>query len=256
MQPAAWKKNRAALSRFFVIDGGEWHHSRIDDELAKAAAFIEKQKANGARGGRPKKAKYEKPEESQTESQNKPTGFDRDNPNHNPNESPSPSPTPKTKPLAAATPLTVVAPPEKSVAAAPEKSKGPDPITARAIELAVLLRPRGAAIQASDPRLRAWAAQGVTDAQVLSALETATARRAEQGSPQPVNSGYLDAIITDLLAEKPAKRSEEKAPPWWSSNDLMIAKGATLGMSPRPGEDWPQFRGRINAKLADAANAA
>lgn len=92
LQPAAWKKHRPALSRLFSVNDGEWHHKRIDHELDEARKFIEKQKANGAKGGRPKK----NPNHNPNESQQKPMGFDRDNPNHNPNESPSPSPTPLT----------------------------------------------------------------------------------------------------------------------------------------------------------------
>lgn len=88
LQPAAWKKNRPVISSFFNIEAGRWHHKRIDEERAKAVKFVEKQKANGAKGGRPKK--------TQSESQIKPMGFDRDNPNHNPDESPSPSPSPLT----------------------------------------------------------------------------------------------------------------------------------------------------------------
>lgn len=84
LQPAVWKKHRPVLERLFKVIDGQWRHKRIDEEYAKAVAFNEKQKANGAKGGRPKK--------TQTETQNKPMGFDRDNPDDNPNESPSPSP--------------------------------------------------------------------------------------------------------------------------------------------------------------------
>lgn len=84
LQPAAWKKNKPALSRLFVITEGEWHHKRIEKELSAANQFIAKQKANGAKGGRPKK--------TQTTTQKEPMGFSGDNPNNNPNESPSPSP--------------------------------------------------------------------------------------------------------------------------------------------------------------------
>lgn len=90
LQPAAWKKLRPAIARLFQIANGEWRHKRIDEELDKASQFIAKQKANGSKGGRPKKTQSNNPNESQK----KPMGFDRDNPNHNPNKSPSPSPSP------------------------------------------------------------------------------------------------------------------------------------------------------------------
>lgn len=75
-----------------------------------------------------------------------------------------------------------------------------DPITARAIELASMLIHRGAALQASDPRVRRWAEIGVSDAQALTALDTAQQRREEQANPQPVNAGLIDAILGDLTA--------------------------------------------------------
>lgn len=71
----------------------------------------------------------------------------------------------------------------------------PDPIAMRAIELTALLRTRGAKLQASDPRVRSWAEQGITDAQALAALERAQQQRSDRGDPSPVNSGYIDAIL-------------------------------------------------------------
>lgn len=84
-----------------------------------------------------------------------------------------------------------------------------DPVQIRSIELATLLRKRGAALQASDPRVLAWAASGVTDAQALTALETAQQRRHEQGNAQPINAGYLDAILRDAAGSSPAKSSRK-----------------------------------------------
>lgn len=78
-----------------------------------------------------------------------------------------------------------------------EPSPIADPITTRAVGIAVLLRQRGAGVTAGDPRLRGWAERGVTDAALLTALETAERRRCESASLQPVNSGLLDAILAD-----------------------------------------------------------
>ena len=82
---------------------------------------------------------------------------------------------------------------------------GQDPITIRAIELSAMLHQRGAALQASDPRVRAWAERGISDAQALTALETAETRRAEKGSAQAINAGLLDAIISDLATDSPPR---------------------------------------------------
>lgn len=75
-----------------------------------------------------------------------------------------------------------------------------DPISGRAIDLASILISRGAALQASDPRVRRWAEEGISDAQALTALDTAQQRREDQANPQPVNAGLIDAILGDLKA--------------------------------------------------------
>ncbi len=188
MQPAAWKKCRPVMARFFTIVDGEWCHKRIDEEHSKAVKFVEKQKANGTKGGRPKKS--ETPTQSGT--QKKPMGSFWDNPNHKPNETPSPSPsptpTPKEEPQ-----TTTVHFAEPSVVV--DSCRPPDPIAARAIELTALLRHRGAKLQAADPQVRHWAEQGVTDAQALDALERAQSQRAARSDPSPVNAGYLESIL-------------------------------------------------------------
>jgi uncharacterized protein YdaU (DUF1376 family) len=57
--PAQWKKMRPTIAAFFHIEGGEWRHKRIEDELRKAADFSRRQAEKGKKGGRPRK-----PEES------------------------------------------------------------------------------------------------------------------------------------------------------------------------------------------------
>lgn len=97
------------------------------------------------------------------------------------------------------------------------KTAPPDPVTARAIEIAIMLRQRGAALQHSDPRVIAWAREGFSDAQLLTALETAQRQRAERNSTQPVNAGYLDAIVREnaraAATGKPSTASKERFDP-------------------------------------------
>lgn len=45
----------AVLSEFFTLAGGVWTNGRCDEEIEKARIRIETAKANGKRGGRPKK---------------------------------------------------------------------------------------------------------------------------------------------------------------------------------------------------------
>lgn len=104
---------------------------------------------------------------------------------------------------------------------------GPDPITLRAIELSALLHQRGAALQASDPRVRAWAERGISDAQALTALETAETRRAEKGSSQAVNAGLLDAILSDLATDSPPRNRPPPAPRSPTLSDQRRAAATT-----------------------------
>jgi uncharacterized protein YdaU (DUF1376 family) len=75
----AWRKMREAIVAFFTVADGSWHHGRIDAELDRALRFIERQAANGSRGGRPRKP---------NKTQEKPTA----NPNHIPLETTSEPP--------------------------------------------------------------------------------------------------------------------------------------------------------------------
>ncbi len=85
-----------------------------------------------------------------------------------------------------------------------------DPIVGRAIEITALLAKRGAAIQASNPTVRAWAEQGVTDTQALQALDIANERRQERADPSPVNAGLLNAIIGDIRNKPLARASPQR----------------------------------------------
>ena len=102
---------------------------------------------------------------------------------------PEPPPEPETPPAAAA-----------------------DPIHARAVEITVMLRKRGAALQASDPRIRGWAEKGVTDAQLLTALETAEERRRQKADPRPINSGLVDSILPDVSSPSAHPKTVPKRP--------------------------------------------
>jgi uncharacterized protein YdaU (DUF1376 family) len=185
------------LAEFFNLVEGVWMNKRAEEEIAKAHVKISAAKENGKKGGRPKKSKSG----SENETQQKPSGLLVGSEN-------------ETQQKAHQAPSTKHHTPESKQAASvdqPEAGTQPtaaaDPIHGRAIELTTMLRKRGAALQASDPRLRRWAETGITDAQALAALETAQQRREEQGNHQPINAGYLDAILKDATGTgTPTKR--------------------------------------------------
>lgn len=151
------------------------------------------------------------------------------------------------------------APPPNDETPPPEENHPPpeataDAITVRAVAIAVLLRQRGAGVAAGDVRLRTWAERGVTDAALLTALETAEKRRAAAGNVNPVNAGLLDAILED--ARSPPARSSASCIPWWSTDQTVMAKGRELGLEPRPGESMAQFKGRVSEKVGQAEGVA
>lgn len=78
-----------------------------------------------------------------------------------------------------------------------------DPITSRSIELAGLLIQRGAKLTATNPDVRRWAADGVTDGEALRALEIAQQRREMKADPSPIPANYLSPILRDIRSTPP-----------------------------------------------------
>jgi hypothetical protein len=62
---------------------------------------------------------------------------------------------------------------------------------------------------------------------------------------------FKNAVRDDWA--KARKAGEVKSTPWWTSDALVQAKGRELGMAPRAGESWQQFKGRINERLSEKA---
>lgn len=190
LQTAAWKKHRPAIARLFKIADGEWRHKRIDEELEKAGQFIAKQKANGSKGGRPKK--------NPNESQKKPMGFDRDNPNHNPNESPSPSPS-QVNPSEQSSPCTQ---PVDVTTFGYVETEIPDPPTAETHWLNWFNREASTGFDAGSrfdrrdlwPIFRRWCDAGITQRQAIEAIRTAQANAKEPIANLPK---YVDRVLAN-----------------------------------------------------------
>ena len=215
------------LAEFFSIIGGKWINRRAEEEIARMREQAKNSRDNGRLGGRPKREPRPNPQETQQVISGIPGAnpeVTQNEPNPNPEETLANSQKPYTKNQEPnqnpSEPAAAAAIPSRDAAAAsePEKPvsvadyvaevKPIDAVTGRAIELSDLLRKRGANLQASDPRVRAWAAGGVSDAAALTALETAQQRRADRGTAQPINAGLLDAILNDA---NPARAGPGKA---------------------------------------------
>lgn len=95
----------------------------------------------------------------------------------------------------------------------PENSSTiPDDAPTRATQIAVLLRRNGAcpSTHSGSKGIDDLVTMKATDAQVLTALETAKQRRKEQGSSQPVTAAYLVPIVRELQ-KPPGKRPATRA---------------------------------------------
>lgn len=199
----------AVLADFFELVDGVWINHRAKEEIVKASARIEAAKSNGKKGGRPRK--------EAKETQQKPSGFYvgyENETQQEPSEKLTKHQAPDTKvnpvPQAASTTereegATPISPPPLAGGSGELLDLiASDPITGRACELAGLLRKRGADLQASNPLVRQWAADGVTDAEALTALDLAESRRANSRKPQQaINAGLLNAILPDIRTRRP-----------------------------------------------------
>lgn len=209
------------LEEFFELVDGVWINHRAEEEIDGARRRIGAAKENGKKGGRPKKhsSGYE------NETQQKPTGFPLGYENETQQKAHQ---TPDTNHQ---TPV-VLNDDSGDVTTTGEINPPPsssDPIQPRAIELTVMLRQRGAALQAADPHVRQWAGSGVTDAQALTALDTAKQQRASKGDISPINSGYLNAILQNQLNPQAKARASPPRSPATQMQDerLRIAREIT-----------------------------
>lgn len=71
---------------------------------------------------------------------------------------------------------------------------------------------------------------------------------------QSVVKSWQDVFPVRQQFEQKADKPREA--PWWSSNEAMLKKGRELGMAPRSGESWQDFRGRIDSKISKGGEAA
>lgn len=98
---------------------------------------------------------------------------------------------------------------------------------------------------AQHPAVVEMARAGVTVAQLKAAI--AEARKTREGQ---LNPAYLAAIVERMRAERPR---DPAALAWATSDAACDAKARELLITPRPGEGYPELRGRIRERIAEAA---
>lgn len=198
---------KKVVGQFFSLEEDGYHNIRADDDIDRAQRRIKSAQENGAAGGR-KKGSKNKPKQNPDETQQKPSGFPAANQSGTQSANPE-----ETHPGVHHSPYTSKPSEQAAAYTVPIVGEATDVAAAanRAAEIVALLKPRGVLTHSQNPMLQAWAGKGITDVQILQALQTAENRRSERGSPQPVNVGFLDAILRDMLSAPVSPQSG--APP-------------------------------------------
>lgn len=85
--------------------------------------------------------------------------------------------------------------------------------------------------------------------QAIAVAKTSEQWRREGGAYIPYPATWLRAKgwLDEIAPAKPESRRDSLS--WLTSDRATEAKGRELGMTPRPGEDWEQYRTRIRAQL-------
>lgn len=81
-------------------------------------------------------------------------------------------------------------------------------------------------------------------------VELAKAKMAARPGQRTGLKYIAPALLADPQSVETTPNGAKKAAPWWSSDATILAKGREVGLDPRAGEDWQQFRGRINEKIS------
>lgn len=113
--------------------------------------------------------------------------------------------------------------------------------------VANLLRDSGVRVIGNETELINLA--DVPKAEVLAAVDLARQNRLDTGSTQPIGLKFVVALL-DRVRQRSGKAHKQA---WWSSEASILAKGAELGLSPRPGEEWVTFKARLREAIMQAA---
>jgi uncharacterized protein YdaU (DUF1376 family) len=112
---------------------------------------------------------------------------------------------------------------------------------------AAMISKEGRAIAVDDYRIRDIVNLGVTEAEVAEAIAAAKETRMKVSNPNPINAGYVLAILKGARKKAESTSSDENA--WWKSNEGIDTKGRELGMRAQGSESYDSFKTRIFAEL-------
>ncbi|WP_334046146.1 DUF1376 domain-containing protein [Burkholderia cepacia] len=116
-----------------------------------------------------------------------------------------------------------------------------------------ILRSSGVGFAADDARLAGWPARGVTVDDLRAAVATGRKRRERERSEQPLNVGFLDTILGDLLAARTATPATgtRTVGDWWRSWTGIVEHGGTLGIEQCRDEPPFDFKLRVFEAAGD-----
>ena len=239
------------LAEFFTkTQNNLWVNARAEEEIAKALVKINSSRENGKRGGRPRKGA----EKNLTETQQKPGGLLLGSKTETQSKAHQTPDSKHQTPIASATTesTSVADSDHPGHGTAASARAGPDsspenPSPTLAADVCKRLRAAGiTGCNPSHPKLLALLDAGATANEI-----------ADLGSePQAKGKGmaWVLAAVEGRrrdaanVRQLPAKRNGTDSH-WWSSEAETLAKGESLGLRPRSGEGWPDFRGRIKAAM-------
>lgn len=203
----------AVLQEFFYLDGDVWRHRRCDEEIGAARARMDASRANGAKGGRPRKEAAIQEEQglshgesgSQTETQTEPRqNLDKTQtkPNRNPDKTqtkPSQKPTNHQSPITNpySVPIGTAAKAADAGAVVARQKPGKNPSETQP-------KPAGCSEQAPsavEPLPAAVNAAGLSKPQVWQA---ALSLLATQGMPEPQARAFVGSLARDLGGDSDA----------------------------------------------------
>lgn len=92
-----------------------------------------------------------------------------------------------------------------------------------------------AALEALPNHIRYWEQAGTAKEYILHA------------------STFLNQARWEDEIEMPQPKQQQATLAWWTTDALIMAKGAEIGLTPRPGETMGMFKSRISDKMRAAA---
>jgi len=226
------------LDEFFDLVDGTWTQGRCEEEIGIASEKADKNRMNGAKGGRPKKTV------SNLQTQENPDGYGSGNHVGSENNlSQTPDSRLQTPDLTHPT------------TTQPELRDGEGVKPTPAAVLSMAMRGFGIMSNAGDPRLMAIAEQGVTVQTITAACEQAKRSKPNEAIGPAYVFGILErwakeaAELKTAGAAAPAAAAPREDWTWKKSNEGISAKGRELGMFARGSESYHDFAARIQAEI-------